>query len=299
MLKHFLSSVGMLAIAALSAIGQSPVPDRCPNNRPLLFAPMVRRPIDQSCGIAGKPTSPPNSRLQNAVKNNFCALPPNNASAPAPVTPEQLIQLQSRANLPSGRGKEPSSRNDARTFGEGNLVRMKAFLIEAHFADLGTGESVNCNGPSEDDNDVHIAFGSQPNTPECGSVTAEISPHFRPESWKAIGHFETFDNAAHQVVTNPVLATRLQAAVYRVTGQLFFDASHEPCPCGTTHCSPLRSSVWEIHPIIALEVCKPGTGCDVNNDADWIRFDTWLESQPPPQPIKPPHAIEPDEQDDQ
>jgi hypothetical protein len=38
------------------------------------------------------------------------------------------------------------------------------------------GESVNCNGPSEEDNDVHIALVANPGDQECTSVTAEMSP---------------------------------------------------------------------------------------------------------------------------
>ena len=130
---------------------------------------------------------------------------------------------------------------------------MKAFLIEAHHADLGAGESVNCNGGKEEDNDIHIALGSKAESQECESVSAEIAPHYRPASWNEIGHFETYNSSTRKYIPNPALASRLQAHPYRITGQLFFDASHAPCPCSKA-CNPIRASVWEIHPVMKMAV---------------------------------------------
>jgi hypothetical protein len=58
-----------------------------------------------------------------------------------------------------------------------NGKSTESFLLKAHHADLGNGESVNCNGGKEEDNDIHIAFGDAADTQECSSFTAEISPH--------------------------------------------------------------------------------------------------------------------------
>src|ERR1700730_16357099 len=118
---------------------------------------------------------------------------------------------------------------------------MKGFLIEAHFADIGKlgGETVNCNLLTPEENDIHIAFGPDQGTKECAAVSAEISPHYRPASWAEIGNFQTFDDKAKKDVVNQQLASRLQAQPFRITGQLFYDASHAPCPCGTA-CHPSR-----------------------------------------------------------
>jgi hypothetical protein len=228
--------------------------------------------------LNGNPSSGTSSHLQNAVKNNFCAT----AATPKIVTPKFLIDKQSQTHIPTGQGKEPASRTDLQSLGEGTLVRMKAFIIEAHFSDVGAGESVNCNMPTEDDNDIHIALGATASTGECGSVTAEISPHFRLASWRAIGTFERFDSTTHAEIVNKAVADRLQAQPLRFTGQLFFDASHTPCPCGTPVCHPLRSSDWEIHPIYSIDVCKSGTACDESRETDWVAFDTWWNSAPSP-----------------
>jgi len=288
MLIQNLSITSLLLCTAVS-VGQTAFPDRCPSRTPLPFATIqLKHPIDQSCGPKGKATSAANSQTQNLVKNNFCS----STVPPETFTPQMLIDLQKKTTVPSGFGEEPSDRKALEGLGEGKVVRMKAFLLEAHHADLGSGptagESVNCNNGTEPFNDVHIALASKAGTEECASVTAEISPHYRPATWDAIGNFEVFSGGKYTV--NPGMAARLQAQPYRITGQLFFDASHKPCPCGSVKCEPLRSSVWEIHPVYEIEVCKAGTPCDESKDADWLAFDVWWKSLAPIQPVKPPHT---------
>jgi hypothetical protein len=283
------ASVSLLAVACCAA--QDLVSDTCPDGSPIAFKSIeVTHPIDSSCPAQGKASSPAGTHAQNLAKNNFCATSSN--QTPETITPQDLITLQQRAdeqNIRAGQGQEPEDRTPLKRLGEGKLVRMAAFLIEAHYADLGSGESVNCDMSKSDGNDIHMAFGATSDTEECGSVTAEISPHFRPASWNVIGQFETFSSTTKKYSVNQAMADRLQEHEYRITGQLFFDASHEPCPCGTT-CAPSRASVWEIHPVYAIEICKPGTNCDVSSDSDWIPFDTWWKSLTPLRKHRPPHS---------
>ena len=279
-----------LLLAASISLAQTTFPDQC-DGSPLPFAAIeAPHPIDSTCGLPGKPASRAPSQLQNSLKNNFCAPSAN----PETFTPKMLIDLQANTHVPSGPGHEPGDRAALQQLGEGKVIRMKAFLIEAHHADLGGGESVNCNGPNEEDNDVHIALGDAVDAQECGSVTAEISPHYRPASWNEIGHFEVFNKSARKYVVNVALASRLQAHPYRITGQLFFDSSHQPCPCGTS-CAPSRASVWEIHPVYNIEVCKAGASCDQTADGDWMAFDDWWKTLQPIQPVAAPHKHSPHE----
>ena len=199
-----------------------------------------------------------------------------------------LVDLQAKTKVPSGYKQEPGDRTALQQLGEGKVVRLKSYLFEAHHADLGGGESVNCNGGTEAENDVHIALVANPNAEECQSVTAEISPHFRPDSWNEIGHDEKYDSATKQYTPDPAIDARLKAQPFRITGQLFFDASHSVCPCGT-HCTPVRASLWEIHPVYAIEVCRAGSSCDENNDSDWLAFDKWWNSLTPVKPPRKPH----------
>jgi hypothetical protein len=293
MIGRMLTRTAAVLLPITASYAQSGLPDRCDNQRPLPFASIeVTHPLDKTCGINGKTTSSANSQLQNSVKNNFCAI--NQNLLPETYTPAMLADLQRQTTIPSGQGHEPADRQPLKQLGEGKVIRMKAYLIEAHHADLGSGESVNCGDKTEEGNDVHIAFGSAADTQECDSVTAEISPHYRPASWNEIGHYETYNNATRKYTVDPQMAARLQAHPYRVTGQLFFDASHTACPCGK-NCAPVRVSVWEIHPVYAIEVCRAGTACQESNDGDWLSFDSWWKSLTPVQPTPPPHRHVPHE----
>jgi hypothetical protein len=283
--------IATLLAPGASSLAQPAFPDRCPDQTPLPFASIaVPHPIDRICGPTGKRTSPPNVQLQNRVKNNFCS-----RNGPEVVTPQTLVDLQSNTHLPFGHEREPRDRRMLRDLGEGKVVRIKAYLIEAHHADVGTGESVNCDGKTEDQNDIHISLGALPHTRECEGVTAEISPHYRPLSWNEIGHFEIFNRSTQRYSVNHALAARLQSHPYRITGQLFFDASHDPCPCGATRCGPSRASLWEIHPVYDIEVCRTGTRCNESIDADWIAFDQWWKFLPPLRPSRNSHRHRPHE----
>jgi hypothetical protein len=99
------------------------------------------------------------------------------------------------------------------TVGEGMVVRHVGFLAEARKARIGTsGESVNCKLTDREDNDIHIDIVQTPRANPCRSVTAEMIPHSRPETW------------------TPKNLNRLhdERLPVRVTGHLFFDSSHNP-----------------------------------------------------------------------
>ncbi len=266
----------LVMAGCFGAGAQTPFPRVCPDGRPIPPFAAVRetQSIDTTCGISGKASSSASIKLQDLAKNNFCATDP-----PMDITVAGLIDLQQQAEAQgiTFGSTIPTSRTQVQALGEGKLVRLVAYLIEAHHADITDGESVNCDGLGEVNNDVHIALGDSDGAAECSSVTAEISPHFRPRSWNEIGHFEIYNPTTQLYVPNLPVATRLQSRVYRITGQLFFDASHTPCPCGTkdSGCSPVRSSLWEIHPVYAVEVCKMGGSCAISDEGSWMPFNQW------------------------
>lgn len=62
----------------------------------------------------------------------------------------------------------------------------------------------------------------------------------------------------------------------RITGQLFFDASHLPCSGGIAGSGdPARCSNWEIHPVYAVDVCKNASlsACSFDNASVWVPLD--------------------------
>jgi hypothetical protein len=231
--------------------------------------------IDKRCGDSGCADASTPGGMQNTAKNNFCA-----TGTAVTVTPDDLKQLQADAKAKGvtfgGESDVPTDRSvlqgfdvGGKTVGEGTLVRMAVFIIETHPADTTSGESVNCKLAGAPMNDVHMAMGLKYGANECTSVTAEISPHFRPKAWSPVSKVAAKGKAKAAPITKFPL---------RITGQLFFDASHVPCkkltPVGS---NPKRQSLWEIHPIYAIEVCSGTTlaACSADDDSVWTPLDQW------------------------
>jgi len=220
-----------------------------------------RHSVDDSCGPTGNAKLPDPRALQNRAKNNFCA-----KGAAVNIDFEVLHQLQQDAEdrgvtfgndsqIPDDRSELRHLATKAGSIGEGTVARIAAFVIKAHPSNVGKGkgESVNCKLTDKESNDIHIVLGEKSNhDEECSSVTAEMSPHFRPDIWDA---GVLMNNNEH---------------LYRFTGQLFFDASHRPCTAAGKG-SPKRSSIWEIHPVYEVEICTdPSNNCKVGSEQDWV-----------------------------
>ncbi len=256
--------------------------------------------IDKICGINGKSSPSSASGKQNEIKNRFC-LPgsPTTAIDIDFATFDALQREAQKRHIPFGRrrasGRQdckqsietmPSDRSvlvkmikdaQGRDIGEGTLVRLEAFVFSANhsntFVNGFDGESVNCKQTSLEGNDIHIALVETANvTNKCESVTAEISPHFRSTIYN---RFDTdrsdFLNGKPQKPGEDKLEGSpmpLKGARVRITGQLFFDASHAPCGkrCGN---SP-RRSIWEIHPVYLIEVFDTAKNKFVTLD-EWVQ----------------------------
>jgi hypothetical protein len=244
----------------------------------LPFTPTGGLKIDESCGMFGSAAGNTSEGLQNKAKNNFCA-----AGTPATVTPAILLSLQqatSRANVSFGsHGQLPNDRSalekgfsiSGKSYHEGQLVHLAAFFIETHAADLSSGESVNCDTKEDPlGNDVHMALGTAYGADECTSVTAELSPHFRPGDWKILADIKPKDKTK-----KPDPITQFPV---RITGQLFFDASHKLCSSGkAVEGNPARQSAWEIHPVYQVDVCRNQTlsACEADQADVWVPIKNW------------------------
>src|SRR5207237_1345911 len=137
------------------------------------------------------------------------------------------------------------------------LVRLAASVSEAHYSNVLSGESVNCKTPGQENNDFDVHLVASPLDDACKSVVAEVSAHFRPAAW------------------TPLTLIRLGDRGVRFTGQLFFDASHTPCTAGAVRGGPARVSVWEIHPVYAIEVCSSSSeNCD--GGKGWVALDQFM-----------------------
>jgi hypothetical protein len=214
--------------------------------------------------------------LEDTAKNNFCA----DATKPVTIDFKTLRAMQAPAE--AKKAALATSRKPIEGFfsfkggiiGEGTVVRLMALIKDAHISDCRAksttkGEAVNCHQLGIDHNDFHVPLmdpGKPQDHDECNSVTAEISPHFRPEAWKTID-----------------LQTPTENAV-RITGPLFFDDSHDVCAIdpktGKMAGSPARSSLWEIHPVYSIEVCVNDTAakCKVasSDPKMWVPYHIWV-----------------------
>jgi hypothetical protein len=221
--------------------------------------------FDSACASpTGAAAEGSGSAAQDEVKNNFDAKLPASE-----ITIESLVALQhdvsTHKGFPWGRGKEPKTRDNFQEmngdFQEGDAVQITAYVLEAHAADTDSGESVNCGFGTKKGkaanvvnalkakqfNDVHIALVRDPSLAQqgkgaaCQSVTAEISPHFRPAAWTA----DLFQ----------------PGQLVRLTGQLMYDASHKVCLNGRgLRGQPSRQSGWEVHPVYQVEICTKDDG---------------------------------------
>jgi hypothetical protein len=246
----------------------------------------VKQDIDGKCPMGGQSALKNGSQphvLQNLAKNNFCVDGP-----PTPVSYKAFVALQTAVNnmkdLTWGSGqKMPADRSVLRnlsikdgthslTVGEGSKVSFAGFVMAYEFADASKGEDVNCDLGGDTNNDIHLTLRTTPGLilkrpagttdPRCNSVSAEVSPHFRPDTWDKLASASS--NATFKKYP------------LRITGSLTFDAEHKPCTSGKPASgSPVRISVWEIHPVYSVDVCKFTTlaKCDPSKDSAWTPFD--------------------------
>ncbi len=254
-----------------------------------------KHPIDDICDINGKPrelATYAETHQQELAKNNFCAQDPATV-----LYFHHFMDLQTEVKergIDFGKDHLPKERSKLKDLidapngvpvGEGKMVSLTGFLNEPHYSDTDHGESVNCNIPDDEFNDIHMSLSKIPfnlpkgpsNRPQrtamlCKTITAEITPHFRPELWE-VDSLKLIGNERS----------------VRITGQLFFDASHVPCEKNGTIAprNPARATLWEIHPVYEFEVCSE-KNVRTCSGGHWIPLAEWAKGKIPPssQPLK-------------
>lgn len=232
------------------------------------------RPIDATCGPAGS-ASGAKHQAQNRAKNNLCAagtpvaLSRNDFLALHAAVVAQGISFGHHSKLPDDRSvlRDLHTTATGTVVGEGSGVRHVALVHKDTRPAHGT-ESVNCTETAAENNDIHVDLVQDASESPCDSITAEIIPHFRPAAW-TVGNLKGLGR--------PV----------RVTGHLFFDASHVPCENGVRKPGhPARPSIWEIHPVYAIDVCRNASvetcRAAAEDETRWVPFHEWLQ-QPQPE----------------
>ena len=254
--------------------------------------------IDRRCPARGKEDNNIYHYAQNAAKNNF-----KSKGAPIPLKFSDFEKLQraSEKAIASGsvvlQGRYPADRTRlqnlinvrGKLIGEGSVVSLQAYIFNANYANTkysklsdgrsARGEAVDCDNPEPDWNDIHIALSPsrKPPVDECSTVVAEISPHYRPAVWSRFhdGRIAEIEALTPGLLKNLVIENKTDKTpelYMRLTGPLFYDASHRPCVFKdgkiVERHSPERFSIWEIHPIYRIEVYDRAR-------KRWVDFDRW------------------------
>lgn len=216
------------------SIAQTPFKPGC--NLPFKEIRVIHT-IDKTCPIQGsaiKINKEANLK-QNKAKNNFCAT----GDAKQMKTQDFIDKHQKviDAGISFGTAASvPLDRSELEKMGEGTLVYFIGYIKHAKYSGPKVGEAVNCKKKGDENADIHIDLIEKKNeTDGCMRLTAEMSPHFRPESWNT-------DNL------NEIADRQLKV---KITGHLLFDASHGACTDGE---DGYRASSWEIHPVYKIEV---------------------------------------------
>ena len=258
--------------------------------------------IDQRCPATGKADGNIYHYAQNAAKNNFTA---KGTPIPLKFTDFTRLQQASQQQIAAGsialQGKYPEDRTRLKSLikvrgkpiGEASLVSLEAYVFNASYANTkyskladgkpARGEAVDCDSPELDWNDIHIALSpnANPTADECSTVTAEISPHYRPAVWSRFhdGQNQEIETLIPGLLKQRVVENHTDGGPplrLRLTGTLFYDASHQPClfsggKVSERH-SPERRSIWEIHPIYRIEVYDAMR-------RRWLDLDRWAQTE--------------------
>ncbi len=199
--------------------------------------------------------------LVNQLKRT---VPPQ--GTPTTLTFDTFSQLQSAAVElvdegvdipPAERDKIKSIETAEGTVGEGSRVRLVAFLSEGT-PHANSGESVNCNLKRAANNDIHISVTETKDGSEFEGIVVEMIPQDRPANW-----------------TSSKL-DQLHGKVLLIEGGLFYDNLHfaNADANNPIQGQPKRFSLWEIHPVTSLKVCKKTkvSQCDPERASDWKAF---------------------------
>jgi hypothetical protein len=133
---------------------------------------------------------------------------------------------------------------------EGVSLRVVAFLShQVKVETEGRGESTNCHFTQPEDVDWHVYLTEHPNEPIAKAVIIETTPRIR------VGH--KWDPKVLERWVN-------KDTPVRVSGFLMLDPEHRDM------IGSARSTVWELHPVMKIEVCK-STSC---TESEWADLDT-------------------------
>jgi len=185
----------------------------------------------ETCPVEGCGGDP----LLNAAKNRTDTVADGTAQH---KTILQIANFTHPASWSSGTGRALLV-----SWGEGTPLEVTLYIKKVKNYKSGK-ETSNCNISLDRNNDYHIVLVTAKNSAEKNSLTAEITPRLRLDTWT----YERLKDLADQ------------KAYVRVTGWAMLDTQH------VGKSEPKRKTHWEIHPVTKFEVCTATKAdCDAGN----------------------------------
>jgi hypothetical protein len=128
---------------------------------------------------------------------------------------------------------------------EGIAVSVVGYLTAIKVEDRGSGESTNCHFLNPEDVDWHLPLVERHGDGEATAIVVETTPRVRQQ---------------HAKWTPTRLAPWVNsAAPVRISGWTLLDPEHR------AHLGKYRSTLWEVHPIMKIEVFKDGEWIDADD----------------------------------
>lgn len=159
------------------------------------------------------------------------------------------VQFDAVAKLPwpkeierKHRDRWPASAADAIARYEGTPIAVEGYLAEAK--EEGP-ESPNCHGADHEFRDFHVWLTKSADDDRSGSIVVEMTPPLRANhpNWR----------------TDVLRRIARDKQQVRVSGWLMLDPEH-PDQVGKT-----RGTIWEIHPVLKVEVNRGGMWTNLDN----------------------------------
>jgi hypothetical protein len=180
------------------------------------------------CPVEGKGGDPALNRLKNRTD--------------VPASFESMeFEVLAELEVPKGVSKSPRTHWPQPTLTalgpqEKRAVEVVGYLLKVK---LEGQEATNCRSDAQQDRDFHVWLANSPDDDRSDAVVVEVAPRVRAQrkSWS---------------LTNLNRLVRQRSRV-RISGWLMLDQEH-PEQVGQT-----RATLWEIHPILKIEVWSGGT----------------------------------------
>lgn len=218
---------------------------------------------------------------------------------PKPMTLDEIRALPYPQSWSLGK-----DRAELEKLGEGTLVRVTAYLVGVNYGDLSSAncrlverwavndililveenlakKTVDLKGPKRikvpkrihNEKLAKETFDRR----EALSVTAEITARVRLQRTKEENK-TIVTNWFKETLDAYIRRSPKRARIVRITGLLLLDTERVPIP-------QQRSTDWQIHPVLEIEVCLKGDTCVA--DADWKKLNDVRIVTPKPLPAKP------------